>query len=200
MEYPLMHPPFEIKSFEEMKKKEAQQHFEWYISEIPSRIQLLKRAYHFTTNRSEEELDLSSESLIRLWEWFLHDIVEVVDRTEEEIQKDLYETPRWLHADVRKVNKKLYVTSLSVSMDIGIYLAETLRKNNDLLYWGFKSIPKSLFCVNTPVLMHSKIKWELFDPAHMINVLDSKLLEGNFDINSLYKLFENEKNLIEEES
>lgn len=35
-----MHPPFEIKSFEEMKKKEAQQHFEWYISEIPSRIQL----------------------------------------------------------------------------------------------------------------------------------------------------------------
>lgn len=103
-----------------------------------------------------------------------------------------------MHADVRKANKKLNVNSLSVSMDIGIYLAETLRKNTDSLFLGFKSTPKSLFCVNRPILMHSEIKWELFDPAHMINVLNFKLLEGDSDINDLYKLFENEKNLIEE--
>ena len=38
-----MSPPFEVKEFKDMSKKEAQQHFDWFINEIPNRIKQLKR-------------------------------------------------------------------------------------------------------------------------------------------------------------
>ena len=54
MEYPLMEPPFKVKSFDEMNKKEATQHFNWYIGEIPNRIQLLRNAFEYTGGGNKE--------------------------------------------------------------------------------------------------------------------------------------------------
>lgn len=39
MNYTFMQPPFDIKLFKEMTEKDAQKHFEWYIDEIPNRIE-----------------------------------------------------------------------------------------------------------------------------------------------------------------
>lgn len=193
-----MHPPFEIKDFEEMTKKEARIHFEWYVNEIPARIELLKKAYQFTTGRSEKDLDCSPESLIPLWEWFVNDIAEVINRPKEEIEKELSETPKWVHEFSRA--KKLSFHSQAVSMDVGVYLAETLRKNIESLFWGFRSTPKSLYCVNRPILMDPSDRAFIFAPAHKLSILNYKLVDGQTDISGLYKLYEfNHRRLTEEE-
>ena len=54
MEYPLMEPPFKVKSFDEMNKKEPTQHFNWDIGEIPNRIQLLRNAFEYTGGGNKE--------------------------------------------------------------------------------------------------------------------------------------------------
>ena len=48
MEYPLMSPSLELKPFEKMTKKEAENHFNWYLSEIPNRIALLRETFSKT--------------------------------------------------------------------------------------------------------------------------------------------------------
>jgi hypothetical protein len=47
-----MQPPFEVIPFSEMTKKQAQEHFDWFVNEIPLRIQLLLGAsrYIFLTS------------------------------------------------------------------------------------------------------------------------------------------------------
>ena len=192
-----MHPPFEINDFEEITRKEARIHFEWYIGEIPTRMELLRKAYHFTTGCSEKDLDYSPESLIPLWEWFVNDIAEVMNRPKEELEKELAETPKWVHEFIRA--KKLSVHSQGVSMDVGLYLAETLRKNIESLFWGFRSTPKNLYCVNRPILMDTSDRAFIYAPAHKLSILNYKLVDGETDINGLYKLYEiNYERLTEE--
>lgn len=48
-----MEPHFIMKSFQEMNKKEAQQHFDWYISEISNRINQL--ASYYDTNGGKKK-------------------------------------------------------------------------------------------------------------------------------------------------
>lgn len=43
MQYNGMTPPFELISFEDMKKKQAEQYFVWYIDTIEQRIQNLEK-------------------------------------------------------------------------------------------------------------------------------------------------------------
>ncbi|GIP45168.1 hypothetical protein J45TS6_36270 [Paenibacillus sp. J45TS6] len=187
LDYPLMHPPFEIKDFKEMTRKEARVHFNWYVNEIPIRIELLKKAYEFTSNGSETDLDYSPESLIPLWEWFVNDIAEVVNLSKEEIEKKLSETPEWIHSYIKR--NKLSVSSQGVALDIGLYLAETLKKNIDSLYWDFKSTSKTYIFCNKPILRHPTVKWYDFEPAHMVFNLLYNLLDGNRDIKALYELY-----------
>ena len=55
MEYDLINPPFELIAFSDMKKKDAEKHFNWFISQINIRIDTLTKAY-----------SLYGSSLIRL--------------------------------------------------------------------------------------------------------------------------------------
>ena len=43
MQYNGMNPPFELIPFEDMKKKQAEQYFVWYIDTIEQRIQNLEK-------------------------------------------------------------------------------------------------------------------------------------------------------------
>lgn len=61
MEYKMMVPPFEMKSFDIMSKAEAKEHFHWFLSEVPNRIMNNKNRVSahqlgFITLRVEEDL------------------------------------------------------------------------------------------------------------------------------------------------
>lgn len=42
MEYKMMIPPFEVGNFRELNKKQSDEHFKWYISQIPFRMEQLQ--------------------------------------------------------------------------------------------------------------------------------------------------------------
>lgn len=64
MQYNGMTPPFKLISFEDMKKKQAEQYFVWYIDTIEQRIQNLEKYINLTGTRMV--LDKTPNSLIEL--------------------------------------------------------------------------------------------------------------------------------------
>lgn len=188
LEYPLMTPPFNIKPFEKMTKKEAQMHFNWYLSEVPKRIELISKAYLETGGGKLEDLDLSPQSLVNLWTWFLPKIV-TVTKSKEEIADELKEVPEWFKDIVIDNNKKLSVGTLSLAMDIAIYFAEVFIRNFDKLYWGFVTKPKSLAYVNSPVIIGFSSGIEL-DPRNLVYNLTLRVINGNTNKEELFNLFD----------
>lgn len=61
--YEKMIAPFEMVTFEIMSRLEAKTYFKWFVSEIPTRIEVLRTFYHETTGASPNDLDLSEQSL-----------------------------------------------------------------------------------------------------------------------------------------
>ncbi|WP_433958715.1 hypothetical protein [Cytobacillus horneckiae] len=188
MEYPLMTPPFEIKPFKKMTKKEAQIHFEWYICEVPERVELVRRAYFETGGGNLENLDFSPQSLINLWTWFIPRINTII-RSEEEIEEEIKKVPDWLKGKVPEDKQKLSVGSLSLAMDIAIYFGEVFIGNFDKLYWGFVTKPKSSASVNRPVIMGFSTGIEL-DPRILVHNLTFNVINGNTDKESLFNLYQ----------
>ncbi|MGE7667141.1 hypothetical protein ACQKMN_15650 [Ureibacillus composti] len=194
MEYPLMDPPFEIKSFEKMTKKEAQIHFDWYVREVPKRVELIKKAYLETSGGKLEDLDLSSNSLVHIWKWFIPRIV-TITKSDEEIEDELKNAPEWLKEKVIENKKKLTVGSLSLAMDLAIYFAEVFIHNFDKLYWGFVTKPKSLIYVYSPVIMGFSTGIEL-DPRNIVYNLTLKIINdkraNEEDLFNIFKAWEND--------
>lgn len=188
LDYSLMTPPFEIKQFEKMTKKEAQLHFDWYVSEVPKRIELIKKAYLETGGGKLEDLDFSPQSLVNLWSWFIPRIV-TVTKSDEEIADELNQVPEWFKDKVFENKMKLNIGSLSIAMDIAIYFAEVFIHNFDKLYWGFVTKPKSLVYVNSPVIVGFGTGIEL-DPRNLVYNLTLKKINGNTDKEDLFNLFE----------
>ena len=86
-EYSLMETPFEFISPRERNKKQTKQYFDWFLTQIDTRIEILQN-YIDKTSTKKNVLDKSPESLIDLWEWFEDKIVEE-KMTDEEIEKML---------------------------------------------------------------------------------------------------------------
>lgn len=183
-----MIPPFEMKPFREMTKKEATLHFNWYLDEIPKRIELIRMAYLETSNRKKEDLDLSPQSLIKLWEWFLP-LMEIITKSDKEITEELKKVPNWLNDEIIENNKELSSGTLSIAMDIAIYFAEVFIRNFEKLEWGLITKPKSLAYVNSPVVVGFSSNMEL-DPRNLIYILTLKAIDGHTNKEDLYNLFE----------
>ena len=82
-----METPFEFISPRERNKKQTKQYFDWFLTQIDTRIEILQN-YIDKTSTKKNVLDKSPESLIDLWEWFEDKIVEE-KMTDEEIEKML---------------------------------------------------------------------------------------------------------------
>ena len=190
MKYSLMEPHFIMKSFQEMNKKEAQQHFDWYISEISNRINQLA-SYYDTNGGKKEELDFSPESLKLLWAWFIP-LIKTTIKTREEIETEVKNAPEWLRETIEAGKEKPSTETLAIAMDIAIYFAEVFTENFKQLKWGFIGKPKSLAYVNRPVLVGFK-SMEMDPRAIVYNQL-LKSMRGSKDSNILFNLFEIWKN------
>lgn len=185
MEYMFMQPPFEIKSFKDMSKKDAQKHFDWYIGDIPNRIEMLKNAFEASGGGKKEELDFSDKSLIKLWNWYINS-VEIIDKTKEEIENEKSKLPEWVSKNIS--SQKISIEWMSIAMDIAIYFAESFVNAYSNIKWGFVSKPNSLAYVNKPVLIGFKTGLEL-DATNIIRNLTIKVTHGEKDPEALSKLY-----------
>lgn len=185
MEYLLMQPLFEMKPFKDMTKREAQSHFDWYIGEIPNRIDLLKNAYSAMSGRDKEELDYSSESLFKLWQWYVNNL-EVEEKSEEIKKLEREQYPGWIQVNIS--NKKISIGWMSIAMDIAIYFSECFIKEHGTIRWSFVLKPKSLAYINKPVLVGFKNGLDL-DSTNIVRVLTSKIVDGEKDSNALLEIY-----------
>lgn len=150
MQYNGMTPPFELISFEDMKKKQAEQYFVWYIDTIEQRIQNLEKYINLTGTRMV--LDKTPDSLIELWDWFSNHI-EVCTKDEQELMLELTMRPDWIKAHIMSDRRKLSLNTIMIAVDISAYFGEVFIKNNPNIYWGYLSKPKKLHGVNRPRLL-----------------------------------------------
>ena len=150
MQYNGMTPPFELISFEDMKKKQAEQCFVWYIDTIEQRIQNLEKYINLTGTRMV--LDKTPNSLIELWDWFSNHI-EVCTKDEQELMLESTMRPDWIKAHIMSDRRKLSLNTIMIAVDISAYFGEVFIKNNPNIYWGYLSKPKKLHGVNRPRLL-----------------------------------------------
>ena len=188
MEYPLMSPSLELKPFEKMTKKEAENHFNWYLSEIPNRIALLRETFSKTGEGKIEDLDFTPKSLQKIWEWFLPNI-EIISKSDDEINEEINEIPVQFKDNISIDRRKFSTGTLSIGMDIAIYFAEIFIKNYDNLTWGLITKPKSLVYVNRPVVVGFSSGVEL-DPRLLVYNLILNKMDGSAKKEDLYNLFE----------
>lgn len=150
MQYNGMTPPFELISFEDMKKKQAEQYFVQYIDTIEQRIQNLEKYINLTGTRMV--LDKTPNSLIELWDWFSNHI-EVCTKDEQELMLESAMRPDWIKAHIMSDRRKLSLNTIMIAVDISAYFGEVFIKNNPNIYWGYLSKPKKLHGVNRPRLL-----------------------------------------------
>lgn len=185
MEYSLMQPPFEIKPFKEMTKKETQKHYEWYIGNISNRIEMLRNAFEVTNGGNKEDLDLTPDSLVKLWNWYITK-VEIREKTKDEIDSEKSKLPEWISKNIS--NQKISIGWMSIAMDISIYFAECFINQFNTVKWGYVSKPNNLAYVNKPVLVGFKTSVEL-DATNVVRNLTLKVANGEKDPEALFKLY-----------
>lgn len=163
MEYKLMIPPFEFKGFDNMNKKQAEEYFQWYLSQIAYRIEVLSD--YVQKDGVKVKFDYSVESLIPIWEWYQSKII-LESKTEEELEKDKERYPKWMEDEISKT--KISLETWKFGMDIAIYFAETvIENNNGKIYWGYFTKPKNRMSVNRPVLLGFMADMDL-DPCLIV--------------------------------
>ncbi len=200
MIYTWMAPPFEMKPFNEMNKKEAQQYFEWYTGEIPERIKILDEL-----TEDWVTLDYTKESLIDLFSWYLK-VITIREMSEEEIGAELEQYsqyPKHIYDDMKQELLEnpvdLEKIDYAIAMDIAIYYGETIRKNYPQVKWTYFTKPKSYVYLNEPLLHFQDAKDELIsyerEPRSLMLVLVHKIKEQDVTEMELYETF-----LMDEES
>jgi hypothetical protein len=185
MEYIFMQPPFEVKPFKEMTKKDAKKHFDWYVGNIPNRIEMLRNAYEVTDGGRKEDLDLSSESLVKVWNWYINK-AEINEKSKEEIESVKNKVPEWIDRNIG--SQKISLGWMSIAMDIAIYFSECFVREFATIKWGIVSKPNSLAYVNKPVLTGFKTGIEL-DATNIVKNLTLKVANGEKDSEALLKLY-----------
>ena len=134
-----------------------------------------------------QPFDYSPESLIPLWDWYETKIKQV-PQTRKEIEYNVSRFPKWMEENVRKITMKYTDETLSLALDISIYLGETVIKNYPHLYWGHYTRPKNEFSANRPVILGLKSKPKRFDSSRVVFVCMIKSGEKS-DKNRLYDLY-----------
>lgn len=201
MEYVLMEPPIIMESFETLSKKEAKILFDWFVNQIPLRIEVLKNV----TN-GEVDFNFTPESLIDIYSWFLSQ-VEIYELSEEEIGRELKELrqyPNFIYEDEKKsllANPvEIAKVDYAIAMDIGIYYGETIRINYPQVKWTYFTKPKSHSFLNKPVLYFNDADDDMIsyerEPIDLMFVLNQRIKRGEITDHSLYELYQYDVNEI----
>ncbi|MBB3109104.1 hypothetical protein FHS18_001156 [Paenibacillus phyllosphaerae] len=184
--YKMIETHFEFVSFVFMTKRQANQYFDWFQEQIPLRIKTLIDFYAASKDNRIEDLDLSPESLIKLWSWFSSQ-VELSSNKSTEFEEEINSFPKWLLYEVSQGNKFSEKTS-SILIDIGMYFGTVLINNAQPLKWGVIYSPKDFVEVKQPVITGFKSDLVL-NPIRIADVCTRRGLRQGHSNNSLYDTY-----------
>jgi hypothetical protein len=146
MSYNIIKPPF-VLDFFSMGKADLKNYFNWYLAVMPERITELEAAIRETPGFHLWRADYTPDSLDALGNWFVAE-VETRPRTAEEVQEK-YKLP---FPDAVP-NEELTNRTISLAMDIGMYLGKTLQNNYGHLEWTQFLNDKRFIDYGQPVLV-----------------------------------------------
>lgn len=122
MIYKMQIPPFPVKSFDLLTTRQAKEIFKWYTDDIPARLDQLQKCIDADVNGTVQ-LTRGKDSLRPLWSWLVANI-QLQELTESDLKESLDAVPKWLHEYIVAGKYKLTTESLSIGMDVAIYLGE----------------------------------------------------------------------------
>jgi hypothetical protein len=163
MTYATIQPPFTL-AFREMQKKELNRYFEWFMEVRLQRLSELAGAVKQTSGYEGWQPDGTPASLDALGRWFAEQ-VDVRARTDHELKK--IQSRLVLPMDVP--GEELTTRTLSLAMDVGIYLSQVFLKNHPVLQWDQPLGNKKFVDYGQPVLI--KFRPGPFNPVRMVVTL-----------------------------
>ena len=182
MPYSIIHPPFTL-SLREMPEREFRRYYQWFMDVLPERITVLASAIKETSGFESWLPDYTPASLDTLGQWFSSQI-ETRSRTQKEIQK--IEECFGFPIDV--ATEELTERTLSLAMDIGMYLSQVFLKNNPSLKWSQPLDDKKFVFYGQPVLTgFGKVE---LNPVDVMVVLARGLADQTKTGNQLRELFD----------
>ncbi|OHD72646.1 MAG: hypothetical protein A2355_15975 [Spirochaetes bacterium RIFOXYB1_FULL_32_8] len=186
-EYEIIQPPFTTLCFKEMSKEDLKKYYKWYLDIMPKRLNLLIDVVKSFKDYESWKSDYSPESLEKLGQWF-YENVETRKRTGEE-KDDIYsKSPDWFKT-VEIQDWELTNKTFSLSIDIGMYLANVFLKNNYSLKWDHFTKGKKIdIDYGQPVLIG--FGSDTFNPTHISITLAYGLARKNKTGNRLKELYD----------
>ncbi len=129
MTYNPIQPPFAL-SFREMPKKELNRYLEWFSAVLPDRLDELAKAVREVHGYEGWQSDGSPQSLDLLGRWFAE---QVAVRPRSQAERQALEEKAKFPMEVQ--GEELTTQTLSLAMDIGMYLSQVFMKNHPQLKW-----------------------------------------------------------------
>lgn len=131
-DYILIEPPVSL-DFTNMKKKEREDYYNWYLEIMPERLNSLINVIKSTKKYKDWNPDYSPNSLKLLGQWF-NENVKIRKQTKIETEEIYNNAPDWFKA-VDVDDWELTNMTFSIAFDIGMYLANVFLKNHSSLIW-----------------------------------------------------------------
>jgi hypothetical protein len=144
-----------------MPKKELNRYFEWFDGVLPERLSKLAKAVQSTPGYESWQPDERPASLDLLGQWFVAQIA-VRPRSENEI-KNIEDKTKF---PIGVPSEELTDHTLSLAMDIGMYLSRVFLKNQPSLKWEQPLANKKFIDYGQPVLV--AFKPGPFNPVRMV--------------------------------
>ena len=180
----------------EFNHEEAEAFFQWHMAHIDERISYLRSVLE--EENAPRKLDLSPESLMPIWRWFLS-VAEIeqtpTDRLEELealwLSKNIPFTEDWL----RRSQQQFSLETEYILRDIGMYLGQVFVLNHPEITWTYYETPKTDFFVNIPLLsgfydMHFSPPFRMFFVLfYMSGVQAARMFRGAQSENDLFRIY-----------
>lgn len=177
-------PPFFL-DFKEWKPKQARTYFEWFVAQIPARLEAL-RSVARERGIEPESLDLSPDSIVRLGRW-MDSAVETRPKTEAEISRDRRLYPRDIHMFIDPWEFADLTESLIT--DWGIYFGETIRARSDRLVWDWLKRPRSAVYYQQPIIVGFS-SLDMLNPIQITRVVSQKTVDGRSAVEEIAQAFD----------
>jgi hypothetical protein len=179
--YKLIEPPFQSLKFEKMSKKELKDYARWFHEVLPRRVEVLAEAVRQSPGFEQWTPSLAPDSLASLGPWFKAQ-VNVRQRTPEELNA--------LPAHIRDWAKdELTDRTISVAMDVGMYLSQVFLANKPTLQWDQIFGSNKFIDYGQPVLtgLGNNVP---FNPVRMMITMAYGLADKTKGSNALRQLYD----------
>jgi hypothetical protein len=178
--YPVINSIHFDKPLDKLGPKEADAHFQWFLSVIPERIKILEEEIQKGTKSFSATFDC--RSLLDVGNWLKNSAmymeVSIEDRQAIIKRDNLKGLPAQL---TWEMSKTLTLETRYMCFDVSIYFGETLRREVPDLIWKMEK-RKSLHDYHRPILDKEKNRPAKCLPLNsivVIKTITNKLLEGS---------------------